>query len=75
MNDATRKRVMTADRLTLVIESQNKLIKAKDTQIERLTKGLREIIEITVEYDAVGVAFMRAQRVARNAIKEATNGS
>jgi len=44
---------------------------AKDTQIERLTKGLREITEMTV-CDALGEPFHRAQRVAWDAIKEAT---
>ena len=71
MRNDTRKRVMTVDRLTLVVESQDRLIKAKDTQIERLTKGLREITEMTV-CDALGEPFHRAQRVAWDAIKEAT---
>jgi len=42
----------------------------KDRQIERLTRGLREITEMTV-CDALGEPFRRAQLVAWDAIQEA----
>uniref|UniRef100_A0A6H1ZD89 Uncharacterized protein n=1 Tax=viral metagenome TaxID=1070528 RepID=A0A6H1ZD89_9ZZZZ len=65
---------VSAEVLAMNRQRYEKTLQAKDAQIERLTKGLREITKMTV-CDALGEPFHRAQRIAWATIKEATNGS